>query len=104
MIHDIEPHKFDIAYIDSEPENDSAILFFHDSYLIVGQLRNREGGKIAFPTYGEVREKCEKLVYLFRLDGQSFFYYNVDEKTFGIYYCRCDLTRRFLYNQYRKYN
>ena len=80
MIHDIEPHKFDIAYIDSEPENDSAILFFHDSYLIVGQLRNREGGKIAFPTYGEVREKCEKLVYLFRLDGQSFFYYNVDEK------------------------
>ena len=79
MIHDIEPHKFDIAYIDSEPKNDSAILFFHDSYLLVGRLRNQAGGNITFPTYGEVCEKCEKLIYLFRLDEQSFFYYNVDK-------------------------
>ena len=77
MIQDIAPHNLDIAYIDAEPDNDSAILFFHDSYLLVGRMRDREN--ITFPTYGEVRDKCEKLVYLFRLDGRSFFYYNVDE-------------------------
>lgn len=80
MIQDIAPHNLDIAYIDSEPDNDSAILFFHEGCLLVGQMRNREGGNIYFPTYGKVREKCEKLVYLFQLDGQSFFYYNVDRE------------------------
>lgn len=80
MIQDIAPHNLDIAYIDTEPNNDSAILFFQKGHLLVGQKRHAHAEEICFPTYGEVRGKCEKLIYLFRLDEQSFFYYNVDEK------------------------
>ena len=82
MIQDIAPHKFDITYMDGQPKNDSAILFFQNGHLLVGQVSHGQTNEIHFPSYQEVCDKeiGGEFVYLFRLDETSFFYYNVDEK------------------------
>ena len=93
MIQDIAPHKFDITYMDGQPKDDSVILFFHEGKILVGQQLDKKNNKIIFPSYCEIcrnvnheqmkcgckQENVGGFVYLFRLDEQSFFYYNVDK-------------------------
>ena len=93
MIQDIAPHKFDITYMDGQPKDDSVILFFHEGNILVGQHLDKKNNKIIFPSYYEFcrnvnheqmncgckQENVGGFVYLFRLNEQSFFYYNVDK-------------------------
>ena len=80
MIQDIAPHNFDITYMDGQPKDDSAILFFRNSHLLVGQVSDGQTNEIHFPSYKEICDKeiGGEFAYFFRLDETSFFYYNVD--------------------------
>lgn len=68
MIQDIAPHKFDIAYRDETPEEDSFIMFFQEGQLLVGH-----SAAITFPTYQNVKDIAGELTYLFVLDNHKFF-------------------------------
>lgn len=70
MIQDIAPHNFNIAYTQKNPLPDSAILFFHEGKILVGQ----DGDEISFPTYSKVQDMCHNPTYLFQLDERTFFY------------------------------
>ncbi len=76
MIQDIMPHQFDNGYRDILPDERSiALCFFQDSLLA---YVDPEKGELFFPLCQDIGR--DPFVYLFSVDGVSYFLYLKKEK------------------------
>lgn len=73
MIQDIEPHHFKNEYEPEAPDKDSIILCYKGREV----LAKSEGGKLVYPTFGEMEKYNDGLYenynYLFSIDSQRFY-------------------------------
>jgi len=74
MIQEIAPHQFDNEFSHRrEPETEDLVLCYRAREALIRE----EGPEFFFPTVGELGaadpRKTEELIYLFAVDGQSYF-------------------------------
>ncbi len=69
MIHEIAPRMLDNQYREAEITDDSCVMLFFEDRLLLEE-KDRE---IRFPDYREVKDKIGEYVYLFSVDGRTYF-------------------------------
>ncbi len=73
MIHDIAPHRYDVAYRSREMNESDIILIYNEK----GLLCRMEDGEIVYPIVGEMAGACSdiwiKAEYLFGIDDIRYF-------------------------------
>lgn len=71
MIQDIEPKELFNGYRkDARPVSGSRIVFYLDGKILL----RREGNRIGFPLYDDIREKDENFIFLFGISGTDYFF------------------------------
>ena len=78
MIQDLGTSCLNSTYIkDAVPQDGSAVIFYRNGKILL----KREGNSITFPEYGQVSCRESTYIYLFSLDGRSFFLCDAQEET-----------------------
>ena len=78
MIQDLGTSCLNSTYIkDAVPQDSSAVIFYRNGKILL----KREGNSITFPEYGQVSCRESTYIYLFSLDGRSFFLCDAQEET-----------------------
>lgn len=83
MIQDIAPYKFNNEYRHIMPEEESIIMFFCNDKLAVREKHKDSSNNkihIEFPRYKTVKEAVKSPIYLFEIDGVSYFRQYIEEE------------------------
>ncbi|EPR44052.1 NUDIX hydrolase [Desulfovibrio sp. X2] len=74
MFQDIDPHTLTYDPDHGAPGENDHLMFLRDGRVLLAA----DGGRLAVPTYGEVRaalrDKADDAVYLFSMDETAFYY------------------------------
>lgn len=88
MIQDIAPHIFDNQYKNENLKDDSYVLFFKDSKVLIS---NDE--ETIFPRYGQVKNIAGNCRYVFSIDDISYFIADSEVEVDGFNYAPKEIFR-----------
>ncbi|MCR5781484.1 MAG: hypothetical protein K6G90_01985, partial [Clostridia bacterium] len=70
MIQDIFPHKLNTEYKPCGPSPDSPVIITEDDAVLIRQ----KDGEVSFPLFADTDVAADKAIWLFSMDGISFYY------------------------------
>ena len=69
MIQDIAPRKLWNQFDEREPKDDSLCIICKPAQILI----KADEEELILPTYGQVKDKAERCIYLFRVDETEYF-------------------------------
>lgn len=72
MIHEIYPERMDNQYRQTAPDENSRVMLFQESKALV-KMEDQDTRVISWPLYRDWEDKIERSVYLFAIDGRTYF-------------------------------
>ena len=76
MLHEIAPKQYHVEFAKKQPGDDAVCFVFKGPEI----LEKMEDDVLLPPTYGEIKEKVEKYIYLFAIDDTEYYLADLKEE------------------------
>ena len=76
MLHEIAPKQYHVAFSKNQPGDDAVCFVFKGPEI----LEKMVDDVLLPPTYGEIKEKVEKYIYLFAIDDTEYYLADLKEE------------------------